>query len=1124
MTCGNKVNGEETGNSQDTTGRRSFWPERFGPAIVEGEIGKGGMAVVFRARHKQLGIPVAVKAMSTSSPQGDVERFKREARVGMRLSSAGCVKVYDFGEVEPFYYMIQEFVEGEDLRERIRRRRRFPWWEALALSLEITKVIEYIHSQGVIHRDIKPANIFLPWRGGIKIGDFGLATDGDETIEDERLTMAGLAIGSPAYMPPEQFRDTSSVDERGDLYSLGITFFELLTGEPPFRSKKVAALRDMHLNEARPSPGDRVHGIPKAYEDIVLKLIERDPLDRYQYSKDVVEVLSDLAKELKIEDIAEQQNSTSRRTTRTFKTIVVPDGIGLEEVADTPAEADVDILPPGYSKLHPIGEGVAWKGFLVHHVESGQELNLWLLDRNAVDMGVADRIKADLLRIGAANMRGFNGAIAVGDIEDKIYAASFRAEGKSFAEIMKEDGMIEEERAISMIQDLNVTLRPLHDAGLALRGIRPDRLYVHPTTGKTIIDAVATIICDEGLVNAESFTDASHIAYTAPERQNRALPQGMVTADLYSIGAVLFKMMTGATIHPENDPKKFLAATKAQKPMSLREILGGRCTRAVSDAVRRCLEFNAARRYQSVEAFSLALRGRRRPTPSGVYERKTPISLNSFVGLDVGSNLSRIALVNQDGLSQVLMGADGHQSIPTAIHIPDGGKANVGEAALLAARKDPKRLRRGFLKNLLQDDQGEHPIVLTALVMQNLLGRVKSTHSELPKEAVIAVPSLMEDRERYSLKLAGEIAGVRMLGTIPSTTAAALCYGLAAHSKPTRALVVDIGSTFLGVAVIEIRNGNLQVLATDGLRGFGGNSWTLRICKALSKKHLDATGIDPWKSPFNRLFLTEQVESAKKILSTRKKARVLVAAGGKVIPMTLDRAFFDEMTGDLLQRFGSVLENVLEKSNLVWNSIDRVLAVGGAARMPSVTKLIWKVTGRIPDAALDHLHSVSEGAAYYALKLKNQAGDYLSPKAGRVARKILVRNVTSFSLGVVLDTPRGQTLSHTIIPEQSPLPAKVTKIFALQTDKRHRARIRIVEGDPRVGAMRTLGICTIASVPAPERGENAVRIATTYSLSEDNELTVEACDARTGKPFKCKIDRLIAGGQGIEKKLKSRLG
>jgi molecular chaperone DnaK (HSP70) len=141
-----------------------------------------------------------------------------------------------------------------------------------------------------------------------------------------------------------------------------------------------------------------------------------------------------------------------------------------------------------------------------------------------------------------------------------------------------------------------------------------------------------------------------------------------------------------------------------------------------------------------------------------------------------------------------------------------------------------------------------------------------------------------------------------------------------------------------------------------------------------------------------------------------------------------------------------------------------------------------------------------------------------------VARRILVRNVTSFSLGVVLDTPHGQPSNHTIIPDQNPIPAKVTKIFALHGDRRHRVRIRIVEGDPRAGAMRTLGICTIGSVPNSGPGEPPVRIATTYSLSEDGELTIEACDAQSGKAYKCKIDRLIAGSQAIVKQLKNRTG
>lgn len=1070
------------------------------------------MAVVFRARHEKLGIPVAVKAMSTSSPVGDVERFKREARVGMRLAHPGCVKVYDFGEVDAFYYMIQEFVEGEDLRERIRRRQRFKWWDAIRTALEIAETVQYIHANGVIHRDLKPANIFLPWRGGIKIGDFGLATEGDDQfVDDERLTMAGLAIGSPAYMPPEQFRDTSSVDERGDLYSLGITMFELLTGEPPFRSKKVAALRDMHLNNERPRPSERVHGVPGKLDNVVLKLIERDPLDRYQSAQKLITDLEQLARDLKIDQIADGNTTRSRRTTRTFKTVIVPNGVGLQEVDESVPDSDV-VLPPGYRLLHPISKGPAWSNYLAHHIDSGHDLVLWLLERSAVPEDAPDRIQADLLRIGAANVRGFNGAIAVGEIEDKIFAASFQNEGKSFTEIMADEGMLEQVQAVSLIQDLNRTLRPLHEANIFLRGIRPDRLY-RDSSGKTSVDAVATILCDEGLVPLSKFKDAKEIAYLSPERHGQALRQGSISADVFSIGSVLYRLMTGASIHEEHDPVSFSEAVKSRKVATLREVLGGRCSRAISDAVKRCLVPTPSRRFQSLEALSLALKGRNRPTPSGRFTPKPATPLNSFIGLDVGNANSRVAMLGDDAYSQLVVGPDGHREIPSAVFISKRSPVLVGQQALVAARKNPKYLGLQFTRGMINKDSRENPIIYGAFVIEQLLRQCAADGQSRPEEAVLAVPNMLGERERYALRLAGELAGVKVLGLIPSPTAAALSFGLSPQSRPTRALILDIGCQSMSVSIIEVRHGNLQVLAADGLNNFGGQSWNDRICQMIAREIEKITGQNPLNKSLNRLFLEEQVENAKKILSTRNRARVLVAAGSKVRRTTLERSKMEERTRDLLQRIASLLESVLEKSNLAWNSIDRVFSVGGSSRMPALTKLIWKVTGRIPDATLDHTACMAEGANYYALKLKNQRGDYFVGNASKIARKILIRNVSTYSLGVVLDTPHGQTLSHVIIPDQSPLPAKVTKIFGLIPDQRGTVRIRLVEGDPQSNSMRTLGVCKIRDVVA---GDNQpARISTTYSLTEDGTLFIEAVDSRTGQPYKVVLDRLIPDGQSL---------
>lgn len=1117
--CGRKVGpGGQTG---DSTGRRSFWPERFGPALVEGEVGKGGMAVVFRARHEKLGIPVAVKAMSISSPVGDVERFRREARVCMSLSNQGIVKVYDFGEVDGFFYMIQEFVEGEDLRKRLSRRSRFPWWEAVMLTLEIAQIIAYIHGCGIIHRDLKPANIFVPWRGGVKIGDFGLASDGDDTVEDERLTVAGLAIGSPAYMPPEQFRDTSSVDERGDLYALGVTMFELLCGEPPFRSKKVSALRDMHQSEHRPRPSERVPGIPEAIDEVVLKLMARDPLERYQSAGELIAALEELVRTHDIASIAEQKRS-NRRTTKTYKTIVVPSGVDALE--DEEAELDDPAhvrLPPGYRLLHPMSRGVFWANYLVHHIESGQDLVLWLLDRDEVPTEVPNKIKADLLKIGAANVRGFNGAIAVGDIDDKIFAASFANDGESFAEIVNEEGLLPEDKAVPLIQDLNLTLRPLHEAGISLRGIRPERLYRDTSTGKTSIDVVATIICDEGLVSSSRFDDSVDLAFLAPERYDGMLPAGSATSDIFAIGAVLYYMMTGQLIHEESDPRTFMEAVRRRQIRSLREILGDRCSRPVSDALKRCLADDPSRRFPSLEAFTLALRGRRRPSVSGRYKPRAPVNLSSFVGLDLGAAAARIATLSDDGRPRVVVGPDGQQVLPSVVHASGRGPGVVGEQALMLARKQPLGLHRNFLNNVLDDSDGEHPVALAAVVARHLVRRVRAASGDVPREAVIAVPTMFGDRERYCLRIAGELAGLKVLGLIPDTTAAALTYAFLPQAKPTLALVVDMGTRSLSVAIIQIRGGNIQVLAADGLRDFGGDSWNDRLAEVLAAEVQTATGVDPRADPVGRLFLDEQVEKAKRILSTRTRARVLVAAGKKVERQTLSRGRFDELTRDLMQRLASVLETVLEKSNLAWSDIERVLAVGGATRMPAVNKLIWRVTGRIPDSGVDHTTAVAEGATYYALKVKNQRGDRFMGKPGQIAGKILIRNVTPYSLGVVVET-RGRTVAHTIIPEQNPLPAKETKIFALTADKDQTVTLKLVEGDARAGAMRPLGTMTLSELP-PGDGE-PVRISTTYLLSEDGQLRIEARDARTGRPVRVSLDReLVPGSVKLKEALAGRV-
>lgn len=201
---------------------------------ILGLIGHGGMSAVFKARQPRLDRVVALKVLpkSLAATPGFAERFHREGRVLARLSHPSIVTVHDFGESGGFAYLVMEFVDGVNLRQAMRAGRFTPE-QALRIIPAICDALQFAHTQGVLHRDIKPENILLDTAGKVKIADFGIAKILDEKGGDMLLTQSGAKLGTAPYMAPEQIEQPSSVDHRADIYSLGVVFYEMLTGELP---------------------------------------------------------------------------------------------------------------------------------------------------------------------------------------------------------------------------------------------------------------------------------------------------------------------------------------------------------------------------------------------------------------------------------------------------------------------------------------------------------------------------------------------------------------------------------------------------------------------------------------------------------------------------------------------------------------------------------------------------------------------------------------------------------------------------------------------------------------------------------------------------------------------------
>jgi serine/threonine protein kinase len=254
-----------------------------GRYALERELGRGGMAVVYLARDLRYDRLVALKVLLGEHTLAGPERFEREIRFAARLQHPHILTVHDSGEspgsggAGPWLWYTMPYVEGESLRDLLRRERQLPLEVALRIATEAARALDYAHQHGVVHRDIKPGNILLTTDGGTLVADFGVAR---ALGPDEGLTSTGLAIGTPAYLSPEQASGDASLDGRSDQWSLAAVMYEMLAGEAPWTGPTAQAVVARRLSTPAPSVRALRPTVPAAVDEAIRKALAVVPADR----------------------------------------------------------------------------------------------------------------------------------------------------------------------------------------------------------------------------------------------------------------------------------------------------------------------------------------------------------------------------------------------------------------------------------------------------------------------------------------------------------------------------------------------------------------------------------------------------------------------------------------------------------------------------------------------------------------------------------------------------------------------------------------------------------------------------------------------------------------------------
>lgn len=274
--------------SHDSSADAPYLPEYIGKYKILQIVGMGGMGVIYKAVQDPLDRIIALKVLPPQLSVNDelAQRFEIEAKAISMLQHQNIVSIYEYGEDKGYRFFAMQYIDGETLSARIQQKKVMPIIEVIDFAKQICRGLRYAHSQNVIHRDIKSQNVLIDKKGVVRLSDFGIA----KIFSSSDLTMTGVTVGTPEFMSPEQ-AEGLDVDNKTDIYSLGVVIYEMLTKRPPFLANNAVAVAYKHVHEIPIPPSIKRRDTPKRLELIVLKALKKDKKDRYD---SVVEMLDHL--------------------------------------------------------------------------------------------------------------------------------------------------------------------------------------------------------------------------------------------------------------------------------------------------------------------------------------------------------------------------------------------------------------------------------------------------------------------------------------------------------------------------------------------------------------------------------------------------------------------------------------------------------------------------------------------------------------------------------------------------------------------------------------------------------------------------------------------------------------
>ena len=468
--------------------------------------------------------------------------------------------------------------------------------------------------------------------------------------------------------------------------------------------------------------------------------------------------------------------------------------------------------------------------------------------------------------------------------------------------------------------------------------------------------------------------------------------------------------------------------------------------------------------------------------------------MGKIIGIDLGTTNSCVAVM-EGGKPVVIPNAEGMRTTPSVVAFTKTGERLVGEPAKRQAVTNAERTISSIKRHMGTDykvsiDGKDYtPQEISAMILQKLKADAESYLGEKVTEAVITVPAYFNDAQRQATKDAGKIAGLKVERIINEPTAAALAYGLEDESEQ-KVMVYDLGGGTFDVSIIDIGDGVIEVLSTNGDTHLGGDDYDDRITKWLVDEFKAAEGVDLSQDKMALQRLKEAAEKAKKELSSATTTDInlpfitATAEGPKHLDMKLSRAKFEEITSDLTERTAVPVQNSMKDAGLSNSDLGKVLLVGGSTRMPVVQEKVKQLTGKEPSKNLNPDECVALGAAVQGGKMSGEAG----------ASDVLLLDVTPLTLSI--ETLGG--VATPLIKRNTTIPTRASQVFSTAADNQTAVDIHVVQGEREFARdNKTLGQFRLDGILPAQRGVPQIEV--TFDIDANGIVNVSAKDKGTGK-------------------------